>query len=251
MQKINNKLKQILDRLSQLSFKQLFIICIPVGIAFFIFQTYKDFFHTQNNEILSKKEIKYLHKWYEMDYERDLREATQNFKLSVKEARKLKNPDPTIPLIYKIPKYIIQNPNDEETAYILSSYLGIHTRYFIYQFDIDEQAKYAKIKPEELMLFEDLFKAYKVLMQIDSIQALNLASVFITVGVYMTFADTNSDYCEVWGDMRNKIEIALKDISTMLETPLYQEFLGEDGIKSVKEGFAITSKRVNKLRACQ
>lgn len=251
MQKLNEKLQQMFDRLSKLSFKQLFIICIPVGIAFFIFQTYKDFSSHTNNEILSKQEIEYLHKWYQKDYERDLAKGNQVFSLSTEETLKLDNQDPTIPLIYKIPKYIIQNPNDEWTAYIFSAYLKVHILYCLYQFDINEQAQYAKIKPEELMLFEDTFYAYKTLMQADSIQALNFASAFFYVGSYMEFADTNNDYCEVWGDMRAKLDIAIKDVEAMLQSQTYQDFFGQEAIEEIKEKFSISNKRVEKLKACK
>lgn len=101
------------------------------------------------------------------------------------------------------------------------------------------------------MLFEDTFYAYKTLMQADSIQALNFASAFFYVGSYMEFADTNNDYCEVWGDMRTKLDIAIKDVEAMLQSQTYQDFFGQEAIEEIKEKFSISNKRVEKLKTCK
>lgn len=79
--KFNHKAQRFFILLSNLSNKQILLLCIPIGILFFIYKTYQDFYARdtaqtlQQGQIITSQEIKYLHNWHENDYRKEREKA--------------------------------------------------------------------------------------------------------------------------------------------------------------------------------
>lgn len=248
---LNQKAQKFINALAKLSNKQILLLMLPLGITFFIYKTYQDFYtqdisqSLQQNQILSPQEIAYLHQWYENDYERDL----EKIKL-LSQVQDSIIQDPTIPLIYKIPRHLINNPNDEWIAYIFYPYLKVHMEYIMLQPIHTDKEQNVIINPQEINLFNDLFQAYKALMKIDSTQSLTLASAFSLVSYYMIIAKSNTNYCEILGDLRNKLYISLQDKNTMLQNPLYRKYIDNEGIEKITQQIHKSDTIIQELRTC-
>lgn len=248
---LNQKAQKLINTLTKLSNKQILLFMLPLGIAFFIYKTYQDFYtqdileNLQQNQILSPQEIEYLHQWYEEDYKRDLEKVKL---LSQVQDSIIK--DPTIPLIYKIPKYLISNPNDEWIAYIFYPYLKVHMEYIMLEQIHTDKEQNVIISPQELDLFNDVFQAYKALMGTDSTQSLTLASAFSLVSYYMVIAEFNTNYCDILGDLRNKLYISLQDRDAMLRNPLYQEHIDSEGMEKIQQQLYKSDTTIQELRTC-
>ncbi len=257
LHKLNQKIQRIIDRLTNLSNKQILLLMLPLAILFFIHKMFEDFEvedkksmefqrikdSLNQQQILSPQEIEYLHQWYERDYEKDLQKAQVMFDLSFETLKQeySHNLDPTIPLIYKIPKYLIENPNDRQMHFIFFYFLKVHLKYSISQIN-HTKIQNIVISPQELHLFHDLFQAYKTLMEVDSTQGLTLASAFSLVSYYMVIAESNTNYCEILGDLRDKLDIVAEDMSAMGQNINEVEI-----IKHISSNNAI----IKELRSCQ
>lgn len=248
---LNQKAQKFINALAKLSNKQILLLMLPLGIIFFIYKTYQDFYtqdisqSLQQSQILSPQEIEYLHQWYEEDYKRDLEKVKLLFQVQDSIIK-----DPTIPLIYKIPKYLISNPNDEWIAYIFYPYLKVHMEYIMLEQIHTDKEQNVIISPQELDLFNDVFQAYKALMKIDSTQSLTLASAFSLVSYYMIIAKSNTNYCEILGDLRNKLCISLQDKNTMLQNPLYRKYIDNEGIEKITQQIHKSDTIIQELRTC-
>lgn len=141
---LNQRIQKFINALTKLSTKQILLLCIPIGIIFFIYKTYQDF-HTQDtsqilqqSQILSLQEIEYLHKWYENDYAKERAKGNQFDGITAEQIKEQyhTNIDPTLPLIYKIPKYLNANTKHiqqhETLIPMLSAMLEVHTRYYMH-----------------------------------------------------------------------------------------------------------------------
>lgn len=164
------------------------LLCIPIGILFFVYKTYQDFYARdtaqtlQQGQIITSQEIKYLHNWYENDYRKERGKGNQFDGIAVEQvkARYHTNIDPTLQLIYKIPKYLNTTTRyiqqNEALIPILSAMLEVHTRYYtlqkFFQSPTDEQ---------ELDFLNELFVLQDTLINLDYAAA----SLMLGINLYV------------------------------------------------------------------
>lgn len=261
--KLNAKIEEIFKSLQKLTWKQAFLFAgIPAGIIYMLIQTYQEIApyydkvveRKNKDEILADDEKKYLYEWYKNHYTQDFAKANEILALSKKEIddRYPHNPDPTIPLIYKLPKYLIQNPSDEYMAFIFFSCMRIHTRYFMFQyfiFETDNHTNYI-VNPQEKEFLEDTFYSFQALMQANSPIGVAIGtSLYQILYTYLTLVEKNSNYCEIWGDLRDKLQIITHDINLLLanNTPNFDE----ESLDEITKSFAKDQKANKNLRTCQ
>lgn len=186
--KFNHKAQRFFILLFNLSNKQILLLYIPIGILFFIYKTYQDFYARdtaqtlQQGQIITSQEIKYLHNWYENDYRKEREKGNQFDGIAVEQikARYHTNIDPTLQLIYKIPKYLNTTTRyiqqNEALIPILSAMLEVHTRYYtlqkFFQSPTDEQ---------ELDFLNELFVLQDTLINLDYVAA----SLMLGINLYV------------------------------------------------------------------
>ncbi|RDU61468.1 hypothetical protein CQA53_10095 [Helicobacter didelphidarum] len=251
--KLNAKLDKMLKTLQKLTWKQAFLFAgIPAGIIYILIETYQEIAPYYDKVVERKQDLETLYNWYQYDYKNDLEQADKVFQLSLLEAKKYypHNPDPTIPLIYKLPQYITENPNDDNLVLYFTSYIQVHMQYFFLQTDINEATNHIVIKPQEMCFINELYNIHTILMQVENPQRFIFANMLLGVlSAYLTLVEKNKDYCEIWGDLRNKLQIITHDINLLLanNTPNFDK----ESLDKVTKNFTKMQQLNKNLRTCQ
>ena len=60
----------------------------------------------------------------------------------------------------------------------------------------------------------------------------------------------HTNYCEILGDLRNKLCISLQDKNTMLQNPLYRKYIDNEGIEKITQQIHKSDTIIQELSPC-